>query len=81
MIPIAIFTLSTIILTVGLINLRIAHFRATIIGIFIVALAINGLDVFVEGNQTLYRQIGYLLQAVILSVNSLRQPKGYKLHE
>lgn len=79
MIPILIFIFSTFILIVGLLNLHMAHFRIMIFLIFAVALGANALDVFVEGNQTMIRQIAYFAQALSLSYFSLKHPKGYKL--
>lgn len=71
-----IFLLSTLILVIGLLNLRVAHYRATIISIFAIAIVMNGFDVIVPGDQTLYRQFAYLSQSFILAAYSIRKIKG-----
>lgn len=76
-----IFTISIAILTIGLIrfyNLRssrrhvvyLVHALLCVVGF---AVIVNGADVFIDGNQTLLRQVVFLGKALIVAGFSLRR--------
>jgi hypothetical protein len=70
---IPIYIISTIVLVFGLYRTYQLGWYRTLIMFVLLGIMVNGLDVFVEGDQTTIRQFFYLLKAVSVIVTGKQE--------